>query len=64
MHFTEKYSRVNAIASNHHECLDGSGYPNGFRADKLDQRVTEWLKEALKEVDITTIEENYSVDWT
>lgn len=109
VHFTEKYSRVNAIASNHHECLDGSGYPNGFRADKLDlearmlavvdifdaltstdrpykkpmskekafeiieqmvgegkldQRVTEWLKEALKEVDITTIEENYSVDWT
>ena len=34
--FNEKYNRVRLIASNHHEYLDGSGYPNGYRADKID----------------------------
>lgn len=36
VHFTGKYRRVKDIASNHHEYLDGSGYPNGLTADDLD----------------------------
>ena len=34
--FNEKYNRVRAIASNHHEYLDGTGYPNNLTADKID----------------------------
>ena len=34
--FNEKYNRVQKIASNHHEYLDGSGYPNHLTADSLD----------------------------
>lgn len=33
--FNEKYNRVRTIASNHHEFLDGSGYPNGIGANEL-----------------------------
>lgn len=34
--FNAKYNRVRSIASNHHEYLDGSGYPKGIKADKID----------------------------
>ncbi len=34
--FTDKYSKVQSIAANHHEYLDGSGYPNGLKAEQLD----------------------------
>ncbi len=33
--FTEKYNKVKEIAANHHEYLDGSGYPNGLTAPDL-----------------------------
>ena len=33
--FTEKYNKVKEIAANHHEYLDGSGYPNGLKAPDL-----------------------------
>lgn len=36
VHFGESFSKVNAIASNHHELLNGKGYPNGIKADGLD----------------------------
>lgn len=34
--FGSKYNKVLEIASNHHEYLDGSGYPNKLDAKKLD----------------------------
>ncbi|MBR5420383.1 MAG: GAF domain-containing protein [Lachnospiraceae bacterium] len=34
--FTDKYNKVRSIAANHHEMLDGSGYPRGLRGDQLD----------------------------
>ena len=36
INFTKKYDRVKEIASNHHEFLDGSGYPNHYTAEKID----------------------------
>ncbi len=36
INFTEKYDKVRRIAANHHEYLDGSGYPNGLKGDQLD----------------------------
>lgn len=33
--FNEKYDKVKQIASDHHEYLDGSGYPNHKKADEL-----------------------------
>lgn len=36
INFTEKYDKVRRIAANHHEYLDGSGYPNGLKSDQLD----------------------------
>lgn len=35
MHFGKEYSHVLQWASNHHEYLDGSGYPKGIKADEL-----------------------------
>lgn len=37
--FGKKYSNVKNIASLHHEYLDGSGYPNHYKADKLSKYV-------------------------
>lgn len=34
--FNEKYDRVRLMASNHHEYLDGTGYPKGLTAESLD----------------------------
>lgn len=36
MHFGADYRDVRAMAANHHELLNGKGYPNGIGADKLD----------------------------
>lgn len=36
MHFGEEFCSVRAMAANHHELLNGRGYPNGIGADKLD----------------------------
>ena len=36
VHFNEKYSNIIRFASNHHEYLDGSGYPNGLKAEELE----------------------------
>lgn len=33
--FPDKYSRIIDIAANHHEKLDGSGYPRGLKAEQL-----------------------------
>ncbi|WP_051347332.1 HD domain-containing phosphohydrolase [Thiomicrorhabdus chilensis] len=33
--FPRKYNRIVDIAANHHEKLDGSGYPRGLKADQL-----------------------------
>ncbi len=33
--FTEKYNMVKEIAANHHEYMDGSGYPKGLKAEDL-----------------------------
>jgi HD-GYP domain-containing protein (c-di-GMP phosphodiesterase class II) len=35
IHFARKYRSVPLIASSHHECLDGSGYPNGLDANEI-----------------------------
>lgn len=35
VHFGERYSRVREIAENHHELLDGSGYPGHKKGDEL-----------------------------
>ena len=34
--FGESFSKVSRIASDHHELLNGKGYPNGIGADELD----------------------------
>ena len=36
VYFSEDFTNVREIASNHHELLNGSGYPNHLTADKLD----------------------------
>ena len=36
INFYDKYDRVVAIASNHHEYIDGSGYPRGLKDGQLD----------------------------
>lgn len=36
VYFGEGFERVRELASNHHELLNGRGYPNGLGADKLD----------------------------
>ncbi len=36
INFTEKYDKVRRIAANHHEYLDGSGYPAGLKGEQLD----------------------------
>lgn len=33
--FPKKFSRVNEIASSHHEKLNGKGYPKGLKADEI-----------------------------
>lgn len=35
IHFARKYRNVPNIASAHHECLDGTGYPWGLTADEI-----------------------------
>lgn len=35
MHLTRKYKNVPQIASAHHECLDGSGYPEGLTMKEI-----------------------------
>lgn len=35
MDFSEVYGEVSTWASNHHEFLDGSGYPNGLKGDEI-----------------------------
>jgi HD-GYP domain-containing protein (c-di-GMP phosphodiesterase class II) len=35
VHFTDTYKNALRYASEHHELLDGSGYPNGLRTDAL-----------------------------
>ncbi|CAK0766939.1 HD-GYP domain-containing protein [Gammaproteobacteria bacterium] len=35
IHFTRQYKNVPLIASSHHECLDGSGYPRGLSASQI-----------------------------
>lgn len=35
IHFARKYRNVPNIAAAHHECLDGSGYPWGLKADEI-----------------------------
>lgn len=36
VHFNPNYSNVTRYASNHHEFLDGSGYPNHIKGDSLE----------------------------
>ena len=36
MHFGNDFSDVRAMAANHHELLNGKGYPKGIGEDKLD----------------------------
>ncbi len=36
MKFSDKYKDVRRIAGNHHELLNGSGYPDGLNEDELD----------------------------
>ncbi len=36
INFFGKYDKVREIASNHHEYLNGSGYPRGLKEDQLD----------------------------
>ena len=36
VHFSKNYSKVNLFASTHHECLNGTGYPNQLTADDLE----------------------------
>jgi len=35
IHFSRKYQSVPLIASSHHECLDGSGYPSGLCSNDI-----------------------------
>lgn len=35
VHFGSRFSKVKEIARSHHELLDGSGYPNGLKAEDL-----------------------------
>ncbi len=36
VHFSNEFDRVRQIASDHHELLNGKGYPSGLSADQLD----------------------------
>ena len=36
MKFGERFKDVRAMASNHHELINGKGYPNGIRNDEID----------------------------
>ncbi len=36
VHFSKNYSKVNLFASSHHECLNGTGYPNQLTAQDLE----------------------------
>jgi HD-GYP domain-containing protein (c-di-GMP phosphodiesterase class II) len=36
VHFGESFDKVTAMASNHHELMNGKGYPNGIGAEQLD----------------------------
>lgn len=36
VHFGESFNKVNEMASNHHELLNGKGYPNGIGEKELD----------------------------
>ena len=36
MKFGDKFKDVRAIAGNHHETLNGAGYPKGLKADEID----------------------------
>lgn len=36
MKFGERFRDVRAMASNHHELINGKGYPNGIRDDEID----------------------------
>ena len=36
MKFGEQFKNVRAMASNHHELLNGKGYPNGIGEDEID----------------------------
>ena len=36
MHFGEQFKDVRAIASNHHELLNGKGYPKGLKDEEID----------------------------
>lgn len=36
VHFSKNYSKVNLFASTHHECLNGTGYPNHLTAEDLE----------------------------
>jgi HD-GYP domain-containing protein (c-di-GMP phosphodiesterase class II) len=35
LHFPKKYKRLPSIAANHHEKLNGKGYPRGLKAEEL-----------------------------
>ena len=47
MEFVGEYKKVPEWASEHHECLDGSGYPKGLKADEIP-----WEARLLSVVDI------------
>lgn len=36
MQFGEQFKDVRAMAANHHECLNGKGYPKGIREEEID----------------------------
>ena len=36
INFYGKYDKVMDIAANHHEYIDGSGYPRGLKDEQLD----------------------------
>ena len=36
MKFGERFKDVRTMASNHHELINGKGYPNGIRDDEID----------------------------
>lgn len=36
VHFSKNYSKVKVFASTHHECLNGTGYPNKLMAEDLE----------------------------
>ena len=47
MEFVGEYRKVPEWASEHHECLDGSGYPNGLKGDEIP-----WEARLLSIIDI------------